>query len=165
MAGAIFQLAAHGFMKITLFFCAGSIYTRTHKTEIEDLDGIGRRMPVTMAAFTIGALGLAGVPLFAGFVSKWNLGLGAIHSGNEIFIAVLVASAILNFAYFFPIVHRAFFRSDDPFRFDEAPPANWVPLALTAACVIALGVNPDAFLSFYRLAWMAAAAITGVPIQ
>ncbi|MFH2202362.1 MAG: monovalent cation/H+ antiporter subunit D family protein [Elusimicrobiota bacterium] len=163
VAGAIFHIAAHGFMKITLFFCAGSIYTRTHKTEIPDLDGMGRRMPVTFAAFTLAAMGLAGVPLFAGFVSKWNLGLGAIHSGHEIFIAVLVASAILNFAYFFPIVHRAFFAGEGKLRFDEAAPANWVPLAITAVCALILGVSPNAFLKFYQLAWMAAGAITGVP--
>jgi multicomponent Na+:H+ antiporter subunit D len=164
VAGAIFHIAAHGFMKITLFFCAGSIYTRTHKTEIADLTGIGRRMPVTMGAFTVAAMGLAGVPLIAGFVSKWNIAMGAIHSGYAVFVAVLVASAVLNFAYFFPIVHRAFFTGDEPLRFDEAPPANWVPLAVTAVCAVILGICPNAFLSFYKLAWMAAGAITGVPI-
>ena len=86
-----------------------------------------------------------------------------IAEGGPLIWVLLIASAILNFAYFFPIVHRAFFRGSAPFRFDEAPALNWVPLTATAFGVIALGVNPDAFLSFYRLAWMAAGAITGLP--
>ncbi|MFH1723581.1 MAG: monovalent cation/H+ antiporter subunit D family protein [Elusimicrobiota bacterium] len=164
VAGAIFHIAAHGFMKISLFFCAGSIYTRTHFTQIEQLSGLGRRMPLTMLAFAVGALGMAGTPLLAGFVSKWNLGLGAVHSGHEVFIAVLVASAILNFAYFFPIVYEAFFGGGKtPVRYDEAGAALWLPPVAAAAGALVLGVCPDAFWAFYRLAWMAAAAVTGVP--
>jgi multicomponent Na+:H+ antiporter subunit D len=163
LAGAIFHIAAHGFMKITLFFCAGSIYTRTHFTEIPQLAGIGRRMPVTMAAFTIGSLGLAGLPLLAGFVSKWNLGLGAIHGGYEVFVAVLVLSAFLNFAYFFPIVYTAFFEgTDEKPRFDEAHFAVWLPPALTALASLALGMFPNAIWSFYTLAWTAAKAAAGL---
>lgn len=164
VAGAVFHIAAHGFLKITLFFCAGSIYTREQVSEIPDMAGIGRRMPVTMIAFTIGALGLAGTPLLAGFISKWNLGLGAVHAGYEIFIAVLVASALLNFAYFFPIVHTAFFgKSNEPWRFEEASPAVWIPLAFSALCAIVLGVAPNAVVGFYKLAWSVAFAVTGVP--
>jgi len=163
VAGGIFHIAAHGFMKITLFFCAGSIYIRTHKTEIPDLAGMGRRMPLTMGAFTVGALGLTGTPLLAGFVSKWNLGLGAIHSGHAVFVAVLVASALLNFAYFFPIVHSAFFGGKkSELQYDESA-ALWLPPALAAVCAVILGLYPDFFWAFYRLAWTAATAITGVP--
>ncbi len=163
LAGAIFHIAAHGFMKITLFFCAGSIYTRTHFTEIGQLAGIGRRMPMTMGAFTIGALGLAGTPLMAGFVSKWNIGLGAIHSGHEIFVAVLVISAFLNFAYFFPIVYTAFFEGEpSEFKFDEAGYALWLPPTLTALASLVIGIFPDWFWSFYTLAWTAAKSVTGL---
>lgn len=164
VAGAVFHIAAHGFLKITLFFCAGSIYTREHVTEIPDMAGIGRRMPVTMIAFTIGALGLAGTPLLAGFISKWNIALGAIHAGYEIFIVVLVASAILNFAYFFPIVHTAFFgKEGEPWRFEEASPAVWLPLAFSAVVGLVLGFAPNALAGFYKLAWAVAFAVTGVP--
>jgi multicomponent Na+:H+ antiporter subunit D len=164
VAGAIFHIAAHGFMKITLFMCAGSIYIRTHKTEISDMAGFGRRMPVTFTAFTLGALGLTGMPLLAGFISKWNLAFGAIHAGYEIFVAVLIASAMLNFAYFFPIVYTAFFgKPQEKFRFDEGGVGLWLPPAMTAAFALALGVYPDFFARFYKLAWAAAQTITGIP--
>ncbi|HVR71957.1 MAG TPA: proton-conducting transporter membrane subunit [Vicinamibacteria bacterium] len=159
LAGAIFHMAAHGFMKITLFFCAGSIYVRTHKSEVSELEGIGRRMPVTMAAFTVGALGLAGVPAFAGFVSKWNLGVGALEAGHGAFIAVLVVSGLFNVAYFYPIAYAAFLGGEGRLRFEEPSPAIWVPLALTAAASIALGLVPDAGLRFYALAWQAAESV------
>lgn len=167
IAGAIFHIAAHGFMKITLFFCAGSIYTRTHKENIPDLDGLGRTMPVTFAAFTLGALGLAGMPLLAGFLSKWNLGTGAIEARAPIYLGILVLSGVLNFAYFFPIVHRAFFRgAARGVRFDEPSAALWVPLGVTAIASVVLGIAPDFALSFYQLAAIAADSIVSLgPVQ
>ncbi|HVR28197.1 MAG TPA: proton-conducting transporter membrane subunit [Thermoanaerobaculia bacterium] len=159
LAGGMFHMAAHGLLKITLFFCAGSIYVRTGKTEIPALEGIGRTMPATMAAFTIGALGLTGMPALAGFVGKWQLGLGSLDAGHGVFVGVLVASGLLNAAYFLPIVHGAFFGGSGGIRFDEAPPALWIPLAVTAAASIAIGVAPGAALPFYELAWQAARAV------
>jgi multicomponent Na+:H+ antiporter subunit D len=146
-------------MKITMFFCAGAIYTRAHVEQIADLGGIGRRMPITMAAFTICALGLAGMPLLAGFVSKWNLGVGAVEAGHAGYIAVLFASGLLNFAYFFPIVQAAFFGGDRPVSFDDGGKAMTIPLALTAVAAVVLGVNPDAALNLYQLAWQAARSV------
>ncbi len=162
LVGAIFHIVAHGFMKITLFFCAGSIYTKTHKEYIRDFDGLGRDMPVTFAAFTCGALGLAGMPLLAGFVSKWNLGLGAIEAERPAYVFVLVLSGLLNFAYFFPIVHAAFFRGERrPIRFAEPRAALWLPLAVTATISLVLGIYPDAGLALYHLAWNAAESVVG----
>jgi multicomponent Na+:H+ antiporter subunit D len=157
LAGAMFHIVAHGLMKITLFFCAGAIYVKTHKLEISDLGGLGRQMPITFGAFTIGALGLAGTPLGVGFISKWNLGLGALQSGHTLFLIVLLVSGLLNFAYFFPIVYRAFFgNAEQTFTFDEAPVTVWVPLALTAVMSVVLGVYPNLGASAYDLAWQAA---------
>ncbi|MFQ5789408.1 MAG: proton-conducting transporter membrane subunit [Acidobacteriota bacterium] len=166
LAGAIFHIVAHGFMKITLFFCAGSIDTKTHKEYIGELAGLGRQMPVTFGAFTIGALGLAGTPILVGFISKWNLGLGAIAAQHPLYVGVLVVSGLLNFAYFFPIVYTGFFRGGrEPFRFNEAGIALWLPLAVTAAVAVVLGVFPDAGVSFYRLAWQAAESLVVSPIM
>ena len=160
IAGAMFHIVAHGFMKITLFFCAGAIYIKTHKLEITDLAGLGRQMPITFGAFTLGALGLAGTPLCVGFISKWQLGAGALESGQAVFLAVLVASGILNFAYFFPVVYTAFFgRPGQTVRFDEANTALWAPLAVTALLSFVLGIYPNAGLQFYDLAWAAAESV------
>ena len=166
VAGAMFHIVAHGFMKITLFFCAGAIYIKTHKLEIPDLAGLGRQMPITFGAFTLGALGLAGTPLCVGFISKWQLGAGALESGQAVFLAVLVASGILNFAYFFPVVYTAFFgRPGQAVRYDEASPALWAPLALTALVSLVLGVYPNAGLRFYDLAWAAAESVMAAAAQ
>lgn len=157
LAGAMLHIIAHGLMKITLFFCAGAIYVKTHKLEIPDLGGLGRQMPITFGAFTIGALGLAGTPLCVGFISKWNLGLGALQSGHTLFLIVLLVSGLLNFAYFFPIIYRGFFGNpEQTFTFDEAPVTVWLPLALTAVMSVILGVYPNLGASAYDLAWQAA---------
>jgi multicomponent Na+:H+ antiporter subunit D len=105
----VLHIAAHAVGKITLFFAAGAIYTAAHKTEVSQLDGIGRRMPWTMGAFTIGALSMIGLPPAAGFVSKWYMLSGAMAAQHWPAVAVIIASTLLNAGYFLPIVYRAFF--------------------------------------------------------
>ncbi len=164
ITGGILHLVNHGFLKITLFFCAGAIYVKTHKERVSQLDGIGRRMPVTMAAFTIGALGLAGVPPLNGFVSKWFLCLGALEAHEMIFLGVILASALLDVAFFFPIVFHSFFKipkGEEHSSWAEAPPAMVVPLAFTALMSIILGIDPDAFFGFYRITLQAVQSILG----
>jgi len=112
--GAALHIAAHAFGKITLFFAAGSIYTAAHKTQISQLNGIGRRMPWTMCAFAIGSLSMIGVPPTAGFLSKWYILLGALEVEQMVAVGVIFASTLLNAAYFLPIVYNAFFRPPDP---------------------------------------------------
>ncbi|HSC97190.1 MAG TPA: monovalent cation/H+ antiporter subunit D family protein [Burkholderiales bacterium] len=151
--GAALHIATHALGKITLFFCAGAIYTAAHKTEVSELDGIGRRMPWTMAAFTVGALSLIGVPPAAGFVSKWFIVSGALQAGNHLAVVVLVASTLLNAAYFLPIVHAAFFRrgaSDAHAAHGEAPWPMVVALTITAGATIALFFAADLPLALAR---------------
>lgn len=107
--GAIVHLVHQGIMKITMFFTAGNIAETYGYHKISQLNGIGRRMPFTMGAFTIAAFGMIGLPPVAGFISKWYLGLGAIESGSYWVVLVLLASSALNAAYFLPIVYRAWF--------------------------------------------------------
>ena len=107
--GGSMHIAMHAFGKITLFFCAGAIYVAAHKTEISDMDGIGRTMPITMTAFFIGSLSVIGLPPFGGAWSKWLLALGALEAEKAIFVAVLMISSLLNVAYLMSIVARAFF--------------------------------------------------------
>ena len=158
LAGAMYHIAAHGFMKITLFFCAGAVYTKTHREKVHELGGLARQMPITMSAFALGASGLAGFPLLVGFISKWNLGVGALQAGQGIFVAVLVISGLLNLAYFFPIVYDAFFKGPHA-EVAEAGSSMSLPLALTAVAALVLGVFPDAGLSLYQLAWQAASSV------
>jgi len=148
--GAALHIAAHALGKITLFFAAGSIYTASHKTEVSQLAGIGRHMPWTMGAFTVGALSMVGMPLTAGFISKWYILLGAIQAQQLFAIAVIMLSTLLNAAYFLPIVYTAFFRVA-PARLEqgegpahgEAPLPVVVALTLSAIGTVALFFVPD----------------------
>ena len=119
-------------------------------------------MPFTMSAFTIGALGMAGIPPVSGFLSKWYLCLGALEAHEVVFLIVLLISALLNIGYFFPIVFRAFFRPSEVFtRVDDASPAMVVPLMLTAIMSIILCIAPNAFLYLFRLTRMSVQTILG----
>jgi multicomponent Na+:H+ antiporter subunit D len=149
MGGAL-QIAMHALGKITLFFCAGAIYTAAHKTEISDMHGLGRRMPFTFAAFFIGALSVIGLPPLGGSWAKWYLMLGALDAGQVVAIGLLMVSSLLNILYLLPIVARAFFLPEpepqpqaagaaaSPLSgIREAPFFCVVPLCLTAAgCVV-----------------------------
>ncbi|OGA24354.1 MAG: cation:proton antiporter [Betaproteobacteria bacterium RIFCSPLOWO2_02_FULL_67_26] len=157
--GAALHIATHALGKITLFFCAGAIYTAAHKTEVSQLAGIGRRMPWTMAAFTIGALSLIGVPPAAGFVSKWFIMSGALQAGHYAALTVFVVSTLLNAAYFLPIVYSAFFRvpgagagggDGHGHGHGEAPWPMVVALTATAASSVALFFFPELPLQLAR---------------
>ena len=133
--GAAVHMVAHAFGKITLFFAAGAIYTASKKTEIHQLRGIGRRMPWTMTAFTIGAISMIGVPPTGGFISKWYILGGAIQAESYVAIATIVLSTALNAAYFLPIIYLAWFAPEDtvqPRDHGEAPFAAVLALTLTA---------------------------------
>ncbi len=137
--GAAVHIVAHAFGKITLFFAAGAIYVASKKTEIYQLRGIGRRMPWTMTAFTIGALSMIGVPPTAGFVSKWFILAGAFEANNLVAIFTIIASTVLNAAYFLPILYLAWFENEDSEAIEhgEAPVAAVLALCLTALLTLA----------------------------
>ena len=119
LTGALLHIPAHAFAKLTLFLCAGALYVQLGVKYISEMPGIARRMPVTMTAFTLGSLSMAGIPILAGFVSKWHILLGGIEGGNLAVIFVLVSSGVLNVAYFWPIIYTAFFET--PAGHDEKP--------------------------------------------
>lgn len=151
--GGTFHIVTHAAMKITLFFCAGAIYVKTGLDRVSQLDGIGRQMPITMAAFAIGSLGLAGLPGIGGFISKWYLAVGTVDTRQAGFLVVLLLSGLLNAAYLIPIVTRAFFRSaPGRRRFDEASAFMVIPLAVSGLLAVSLGLRPDAFFHFLSLA-------------
>ena len=152
--GAALHIAAHALGKITLFFAAGAIYTAAHKTEVSQLDGIGRRMPWTMGAFAIGALSMIGLPPAAGFVSKWYMLSGAMAASHWPAVAVIAGSTLLNAGYFLPIVYRAFLRpasaEDALHPHGEAPLPMVIALSLTAVGTVALFFQPDVPLALAR---------------
>lgn len=151
--GSILHIAAHATMKITLFFCAGAIYVNLHRENISELDGIGKVMPWTMGAFTIGSLGLAGIPPLNGFVSKWYLAMGSLDAGLPVGLAILIVSGLLNVGYFFPIVMRAYFRKGSGLEgHGEASPFMVVMLVLTAILSVLFGLFPNLFFHFFELA-------------
>lgn len=157
--GGLVHLVHQGLMKITLFFGAGNYAETLGIHRVSELNGVGRRMPLTTAAFTVAALGMIGVPPLAGYVSKWYLKTGAVTAGDDWVAVVLAVSSLLNAAYFLPILYRAWFGS---------PPAAWphehhfgrwethwlllaAPL-VTAALVVWAGVAAES--SFSPLAWV-----------
>jgi len=154
--GAALHIAAHAFGKITLFFAAGSIHTAAHKDYVSELNGIGRRMPVTMTAFAIGTLSMIGLPPAAGFVSKWYMLMGAWTLEQWTAVGVIFTSALLNAAYFLPIVYRAFFRAEDvPAHghhadHGEAPWPVVAALSATAALTVLMFLFPQVPIELAR---------------
>ncbi|MGH7313239.1 MAG: proton-conducting transporter membrane subunit, partial [Candidatus Rokuibacteriota bacterium] len=159
-AGGVFHIASHGLLKITLFFCAGALYVAAGVERVSELDGIGRRMPLTMTAFAIAAFLLAGLPPGPAFASKWRLLAGAVEAQAWLAVATLSASTVLNIAYFAPIVVRAF-RTGSGAPMHEAPLRILAPLLVTAAAGLLLGVDPDAGARLWSLAQAVAASVAG----
>jgi len=146
IVGAGLHIAFHAFGKITLFFAAGSIYTATKKKNISQLNGIGRRMPWTMLAFSIGSLSMIGLPPTAGFISKWYIISGAIQVEHMGAIIAIIISTLLNAAYFLPIVYVAFFKqpaAGESTEYCEAPMPILIALAATSLATLMLFFIPD----------------------
>ncbi len=164
MVGGLVHLANHSAAKITLFFCAGAIYVATRRTNVSEMAGIGRRLPWTMAAFTVGALSVVGLPPTAGFVSKWHLMIGALEARHIAVLVVLLVGTLLSAFYYLPIIGSAFFGTRHDVRFAEGathaesplvrePPALMtVPLLVTAAISVLLGIYPQALIALVQLA-------------
>lgn len=160
--GAYLHLVAHAVMKITLFMCAGLIIARTHRNNISELYGIGKKLPVTMACFTIASLGIAGMPFLVGFISKWNLALGALQAGKPLYVLVWVASALLAAGYLIPVCQMAYLKKDPQEDIREYGAISYrmlIPICITTAMAVILGIMPDIYPHFYELATMASQAI------
>ncbi|MCE0487991.1 complex I subunit 5 family protein [Ornithinimicrobium sediminis] len=149
--GGVVHIVHQGLMKITLFFCAGLFAEVLSLHKVSELPGVGRRMPLTSAAFTVAALGMIGLPPMAGFVSKWQLGLGSIEAGQSWVVVVLVLSSLLNAAYFLPVVYALWLRTPEEgvqWHVEqrrerpavEAPKALLLPAVVTAVLALAAGL-------------------------
>jgi multicomponent Na+:H+ antiporter subunit D len=116
--GGLVHLIHQGIMKITLFLCAGVLAETLGLHNVSELRGVGRRMPLTMLAFTVAAFGMIGVPPLAGFVTKWYIGIGAVNAGAVWAVGVLVLSSVLSALYFLPVIRTAWF---------DEPDGEWTP--------------------------------------
>ena len=156
--GGLVHLVHQGVQKITLFFCAGNLAETLGIHKISEMNGVGRRMPWTMAAFTIGAFGMIGAPPLTGFISKWYLGLGAMHADQGWVVLILAGSSLINAAYFLPILHTAWFKAppdawpvNRTFGHREAAWALLIPPLVTASLTLVLGMLASA--PFTPLDW------------
>ena len=147
LVGALTHVAAHAAAKVTLFCAAGSIILREGKTCVSELEGIGKRMPLTMWAFTLASLSLIGIPPFAGFVSKWFIAVAAVSGNYGVFSilipAVLLVSALLTAGYLLPPVISGFFPKkgyDYSQPKTEAPPVMTVPMLVLSIAGLLLGI-------------------------
>jgi multicomponent Na+:H+ antiporter subunit D len=147
MTGAMAHIPFHAFMKITLFFVAGAVIVSAGKENISDMKGLGQRMPVTVLMFSAAAIGICGLPPFCGIISKIYLAIGAVEGGMIALLLVLIISAVLNAAYFFPIIYTMVVeRPADPHALDavtEPPLTMLVPIILTAVISMLLFFNPS----------------------
>lgn len=149
VTGAVVHVANHAFMKGALFFCAGLFIKRLGVRSVRELDGAARRMPITAAVLTLASLAMIGTPPLAGFVSKWYLGLGILHSEQIGYLAVLIGGALLAGVYLLPIAYRMYFREPSPALAEaasgehasgEAPSTMIIPSVAAAIIVVLLGV-------------------------
>lgn len=158
LVAAFLHLLVHSVVKIMAFFCAGAVLHYAHREDIKDLEGLGRLMPITFVSFTVAACALTGIPPFNGFVSKWYIALGAVHSGDTMalvgFGAVLL-SALLTAIYMFQIVISVWFPWHDavlpaPDSAREAPALMLVPIVLLAILCVVMGLFPQWLVDVIR---------------
>ena len=154
LVASLLHMAAHACIKILAFFCAGAVLRRTGRALVAELDGMGRRMPVTFVCFTFSAFALMGLPPFSGFISKWYLLTAAAELGGIGYIgaAALLISALLTAVYMLTVVRRAWFpdRGADLTALEqvrEADAAMLVPLVILAAGTLVLGIFPGPVLA------------------
>ena len=146
LTGALMQFTFHAIIKNVLFLVAGIIIFKTGYTNVNELTGIGKKMPITMWCYTIASLGLIGIPPTCGFISKWYLAIGALNSDISIFEylvpVVLLISALLTGGYLLPITINGFFKepNNDITTATEAPKLMIIPLIILSIFIIALGI-------------------------
>lgn len=154
--GSILHVVFHAVIKSTLFMCAGAIIYKTGKTNVDELHGIGKEMPVTIWCYTFASLALIGIPPASGFISKWYLAIGSLQSGIRVFAwlgpVILLISALLTAGYLLPITIQGFLPGADydykKLRKREPVKMMVVPLVILAALAVLLGVFPNPLTNY-----------------
>jgi len=152
--GGLIHIVNHAFAKITLFFCAGAIYVAAHKKNISEMEGLGKIMPFTFGAFAIASLSMIGAPPVAGFVSKWKLLVGSVQAHQIGILLILLASTLLNAAYFLPVTYRAFFgkrpATEPGNGIREAPLSMLIPILIACFISVLIGIFPNFMMTFVK---------------
>ena len=153
LVGGALHISMHAFAKITLFFAAGAILVAAGKSNVSDMGGLGRAMPITFGAFLVGSLSIIGLPPFGGMWSKWYLALATVETGQWLLLSVLLTSSLLNIAYLLPVPVRGFFgKTSDSTGYSgirEAPLSCLAAMIITSLACLLLFFFPD---PFYKLA-------------
>jgi len=152
--GGLIHIVNHAFAKITLFFCAGAIYVAAHRKDISDMEGLGKVMPYTFGAFFIASLSMIGAPPVAGFITKWQLLVGSLQAHQIGILLLLLASTLLNAAYFLPVTYRAFFGKPATAGayagVKEAPLTMLIPILIACFVSVVIGIFPNFMMSFVK---------------
>ena len=145
LTGSIVHLLNHAVMKGALFLALGAIVYRLGTVKLADLGGIGRKMPVTFAAFVIAGLGIIGTPGTAGFISKWYLAVGALDKGWWPLVFLIVASSLISVVYIGRVVEAAYFRpASGACELAKDPPLSMlIPILVLAAASIYFGIDTE----------------------
>ena len=160
VTGGVLHVIAHGFIKAALFLCAGAIIYMTGKTRVEELQGIGKEMPLLMWCYTIVSLGLIGIPPTGGFISKWYLAMGSLETGIPGFSwigpVVLLVSALLTAGYLLPITIQGFFPGADydykALKKKEPSALMTVPVLILTVLTVFMGLFPGQLISWIQQA-------------
>ena len=156
LTGSLLHVLAHGFIKATLFLCAGAIIYTTGRTRVEELRGIGKEMPLTMWCYTFVSLGLIGIPPTGGFISKWYLAVGALHSQIPVFRflgpTVLLISALLTAGYLLPLTVQGFFPGADYDynSLQKREPSRFmtIPILIMTVLSVLIGLFPGVVVDY-----------------
>jgi len=146
VVGGLFQLISHALSKALLFLAVGYMIYRSGSMDISALEGMGKRMPLTSLAFTIGAFSLVGFPPFIGFPSKFLI-IRAALSKEEVLFTVLIAFVLLGTviegAYFFRVIQVLYFRGGQTdIKREEAPVPALIPIFILMILIVVIGIYP-----------------------
>jgi len=151
---SLFHVFAHALTKAMLFLCVGSMMEQSGYKYKDEFRGIGKEMPVTLGAFTLGALSMVGIPIFPGFISKWYYSIATINAGQYIFLGFILVSSLLNAVYYFPIVINGYFGKDNVkgkiYRAKYKPVKEVLPLAVLAIAMVMISGYSSTLLEYFK---------------
>lgn len=152
---SLFHIFAHALTKAMLFLCVGSMIEQSGYKYKDQFRGIGKEMPVTLGAFTLGALSMVGIPIFPGFISKWYYSIATINADQYYLLGFILVSSLLNAVYYFPIVINGYFGIDNVkgkiYKAKYKPVKEVLPLALLALAMIMISGYSSTLLEFFKM--------------